>query len=234
MDTTNHKSVGYAATQPAHVQIRMVLDTVKALGDDIRKWSATARNLRHVGTVDVEDEQGNLIGTAPKLALLVVSTVFRQHFVKSPDSTKVKISTPKIENAAMALILKWVHTMIGNPTAKHGLHIPGPNIDLIKVRYAAIKLGMGQYIGHFNRAYKNDLRARTPTQDECIVLERLAIDSDDELVVAAGERLGYLRRTRQMLPVTITALAAFLESSPNMRASVEAADHRASLRSRRY
>ncbi|KAH4112664.1 hypothetical protein HBI24_235800 [Parastagonospora nodorum] len=234
MDTTNHKSIGHAATQPAHVQIRLVLDTIKALGDDIRKWSVTARSLRHGGNVDVEDGQGNLIGTAPKLALLVVSTIFRQHLEDKTDSTKVKISISNIDNAAVAVILKWVNTMIGNPTAKHGIHVPGSNIDLIKVRYAAIKLGMGPYVRHFGRAYQSDLRYRTPTQDECFVLERLATTLNDEFLVHASERLGYLRRTRQMVPDTIAALAAFLESSPYMRASVQLADNRASLRSRRF
>ncbi|EAT77910.2 hypothetical protein SNOG_14718 [Parastagonospora nodorum SN15] len=147
MDTTNHKSIGHAATQPAHVQIRLVLDTIKALGDDIRKWSVTARSLRHGGNVDVEDGQGNLIGTAPKLALLVVSTIFRQHFEdKKQTLGKVKESIlPTIDKACRGChFSRGSNMMIGQPDYQPGhSRSLSPNIDLIKVCYASIKLGMG-------------------------------------------------------------------------------------------
>jgi hypothetical protein len=69
------------ATQTASVQVRNAITTIKSLGPDLRNWSASARKeLRLGGNVDVLNGMGNVIGTAPKLALVVASPVFRAHF----------------------------------------------------------------------------------------------------------------------------------------------------------
>jgi hypothetical protein len=227
MDSTNHKSVGFNATQPFHIQMDKTMDIVKALGDDIRKWNASARKeLRYGGDVDVLDANHDIIGSAPKLALVVVSTTFRDYLENKPEATQVKIALPDVEDDAVAVLIKWTNTMVHNVSAKFGVGIPGFNVDLIKVRFAAHKLGMEKYISHFGRAYKDGLRYRTPPSEECALLERLAIGADDDLVNGAGARLAHLRRTRQFDAATLSSLTVFLNANAKMRAAVQAADSR--------
>lgn len=117
MDTANHKSVSFIATQPAHVQIRKTLDTMTALGGDLRKWNGSARKELRYG--------GDITGTAPKLALVVVSSVFRDYLENKPDAVQVKIVLAGVEDAAVAVLLKWTNTMVNNLSAKFGVGIPG-------------------------------------------------------------------------------------------------------------
>ncbi|KAH7070670.1 hypothetical protein BKA63DRAFT_392039, partial [Paraphoma chrysanthemicola] len=187
---------GYMASQPAHVQIRNTIQTMNTLkdGKDIRAWSTNARKeLSTSSEVDVVNVKGDIIGTAPKLALVVVSRVFREHFEAHPEATQVKITSLSIDSQAVSVLLVWVHSILRN-AGTFGVAIPKPPLPsyLIKVRHAAYKLGMEQYTRHFQKVYKDNLRGRSPLPTECNLLERLAVEPADDMVTGVGERLAYL------------------------------------------
>jgi hypothetical protein len=231
MDTTNHKSLGFTASQPVHVQVRDTMDTIKALGDDLHKWNHSAlKGVRYSGDIDVVNSKGDILDTAPKLALVVASSVFRQHLEANPTFECVEVKDLNIEEAVVTLLLNYVKTMVGNSTAKFGINISSSNVDLIKLRYAAIKLGMEMYVRHFIRAYKDDVCEHTPPADECVLLKRLCLGPNGDVVNAAGARLAYLHRVKQLNAAGIAALGTFLQGNANLRAAVTTADSRSHTR----
>ena len=229
MDTANYKSRGFNASQPAHIQIANTIQTMKTLknGHDIRQWSGTARKeLILGGDVDIVNTDGDIIGTAPKLALVVVSSAFRAHLEKVPDADKIKVSHSAIDQDSIRFLLDWVKSILRS-SAKFGVGIPGSNIDLIKVRHTANLLEMDLYVRHFTKAYKEDLRNRIPPTSECELLERRAVGASDEMITAVGERLAYLRRRGEFNAASVAALAAFLDTHDKIRKAVNDADLRA-------
>lgn len=221
---------GYRATQPAHVQIRATIDTMNTLkgGKDIRNYSGTARKeLLHGGTVEVIGKNGEtLIGEAPKLALVVVSTVFRDYFEQNPTASSVKVAYEFVGEDAVAKVLTWVNTIV-RATGKFGINIPDSNVDLIMVRYAAQALGMDLYVSHFVKAYKDDLRLRTPPKEECALLAHSTVYKQDDLVNDLGGRITYLRRTRAFDKNGLAFLNEFLKANEKIGAAVQEADARA-------
>jgi hypothetical protein len=229
VDGANYKSSGYTATLPAHVQVRKTIDTMATLkdGHDIRSWSATARKeLTASSDVDVMNQQGDIIGTAPKLGLVVVSRVFRAHLEAHPDVQQVKVSSPSIDEQAVGVLLAWVKSIL-RTGGKFGVGVPGSPTQLIKIRHAAHKLGMEQYVRHFQKVYKDGLRTRYPLPDECDLIERLAVGPVDDMVTSVGERLAYLRRRGEFDAASIAALAEFIKTHPMIQKAVLDADLRA-------
>jgi hypothetical protein len=237
MDSTAHKSHGFTATQPSSVQVANTIATLNQLGSNIRNWSRTARKeLTYGDVVDVVNIKGNIIGLAPKAALIVMSQAFRAHFEAAPGSAQIKVTDANVEDKAVFFLLNWIIKTINagsfRPNEHVSVPIPGSNGDLIKLRYAAHKLGMQQYVAHFPGTYKYHLRDRVPAVEECVLLDRLALGTDDELVMAVGGRMAYLRRTGAFNPSQIATLAAFLGTHANIGQAVEAADCRSA--GRRY
>ncbi|KAF2032369.1 hypothetical protein EK21DRAFT_87233 [Setomelanomma holmii] len=236
-DGANYKSRGYTATLPAYIQVRKTIDMMNTLkdGSNICAWSGTARReLFAGGDVDVVDDAGNIIGTSPKLALVVVSRMFREHFEAHPDAKQVKITSTTIDAQAVDVLLGWVKSIL-NGNGKWGVSVPASPLRLIKVRHAAYELSMHQYIRHFQRTYKDGLRDRTPNPEECGLMERCAIGPKDDMVTGLGERLAYLRRRGEFNAASIAALADFLKDHPMIKQAVMDADYRAAnLISRRF
>lgn len=104
--------------------------------------------------------------------------------------------------------------------------MPVAHADVFRLYYAANKLGMQQYVSYFPRGYKEGVRSRTPSPDECEVLEQLAGGPNGAFIDDAAARLAYLRRTRQLSADEKVGFAEFLKGSTNMRLAVEAADAR--------
>jgi hypothetical protein len=237
VDSTVHKSLGFTATQSSSVQVANTIATLNQLGGNIRNWSRTARKeLTYGDMVDVINAKGDIIGLAPKAALIVMSQAFRAHFEATPDSAQIKITDANVEDKSVFFLLNWTIKTINAGSFRPNEHvrvpIPGSNGNLIKLRYAAHKLGMQHYVAHFPGTYKYHLRDRVPAVEECALLDRLALGTDDELVMAIGGRMAYLRRTGAFNPTQIATLAAFLRTHANIGQAVEAADRRSA--GRRY
>jgi hypothetical protein len=227
MDSTAHKSLGFTATQSSSVQVTNTIATLNQLGGNIRNWSRTARKeLTYGDRVDIVSIDGDIIGLAPKAALIVMSQAFRAHFEATPESKQIKITDPNIDAQAVFVLLNWIVKTINAGTFRPNEHvrlaIPGSNDDLVKLRYAAHKLGMQQYVAHFAGTYKYNLRSRTPQTAECALLNRMALGVDDELVMAVGGRLAYLRRTKAFNQAQLAALSGFLGTHANIRNAVDA------------
>jgi hypothetical protein len=237
VDSTVHKSLGFTATQSSRVQVANTIATLNQLGGNIHNWSRTARKeLTYGDMVDVVNAKGDIIGLAPKVALIVMSQAFRAHFEATPDSAQIKITDANGEDKAVFFLLNWIIKTINTAPFRPNEHvrvpIPGSNGDLIKLRYAAHKLGMQHHVTHFPGTYKYHLRDRVPAVEECALLDRLALGTDDELVMAVAGRMAYMRRTGAFNPTQIATLAAFLGTHANIGQAVEAADRRSA--GRRY
>ncbi|KAH7392191.1 hypothetical protein DE146DRAFT_133153 [Phaeosphaeria sp. MPI-PUGE-AT-0046c] len=218
--------------QLAEVRVRNTIETLAVLGNDIRKWPDLARKELIVGApIKILDAKGNIMSTAPKLALVVVSPNFREHFCAEPDASEVMVYDTMIEADAVQHIIKWVNDLTKKPNGKFGVSVPNTDINLIKTRYAALKFGMEAYVRHFNRLYKESLRARIPTFDECLLVALYATGDDDDLMMAVGERLGYLRRRNRFSEEESVELAKFLTYHDRVCKAVDKADARA-LRAR--
>jgi hypothetical protein len=226
MDSASHKSLGFTATQSSSVQVANTIATVNQLGEKIRNWSRTARKELTLGDmVDVVKASDDIIGLAPKAALIVLSQAFRTHFEAAPESKQIKITDANVDDKAVFCLLNWIVKIINadafRPNEHVRLAIPCSNDDLIKLRYAAHKLGMQQYVAHFPGTYKYHLRTRTPDMAECALLDRMALGADDELIMAVGGRLAHLRRTGAFNQAQLAALSNFLGTHGNIRNAVD-------------
>jgi hypothetical protein len=177
--------------------------------------------------VTIMNQNGNVIAAAPKLALVVVSSVFRDFFETNSEAKGCKIPS-SVDDAAVVALVAWLKA-ITTSVGKFGVSLPNSNEDLIKTRHAAYTLGMELYVRHFCKAYKDDLRNRTSSMVECDIAERIALEPVDDLLIALGERLAYLRRRREFNENSIAKLAEFLKTHPKLAQSVNAADTRAAL-----
>lgn len=208
-------------------RIRTTIGTLELLGNDIRNWpDLTRKELLLSDPVTILDAEGDIMATAPKLTLVVVSPVFREYFTAHPEALQVMVYISDIEAVAVQHIVKWIDGITTKHDRRFGIGVPITDVELIKVRYAACKFGMETYVRHFIRPYRESLRARVPTFDECILVARLAICEDDELLVALGERLGYLRRMNRFTEREEVELQEFLEEHEEVRNAVEKADAR--------
>jgi len=228
MDSGKYKSSGYNASLPARLQVDNTIRLMQDMkgGNDIRQWSGTTRReLELSEQVDIVNDNGDFIATAPKLALVVVSSVFRDHFNNTPEAKFVKID-PSLDDSAVAFLAAWVKAIVRS-TGKFGVGLPPLNTDLIKVRHAAHFLGMELYVRHFQKAYKDDLRNRTPPMEECVLLERCVVGPVDDMMTGLGERLAYLRRRGDFDAGSIAKLAEFLQGHPVIAQAVYDADVRA-------
>jgi hypothetical protein len=216
------------ATQTASVQVRNAITTIKSLGPDLRNWSASARKeLRLGGNVDVLNGMGNVIGTAPKLALVVASPVFRAHFEAHPEAPRVKVTDPNFEDCAVKALVQWVTSITNHSTGKFAVELPQNDMDVLKVRYVAFKLGMEYIVIHFGRNYKGNHRHRTPSSGECALVERLFLGEGNEVLMAVGERMAYMRRRRQFNADQLAAVTKFFNENEHVGNAVNAADARA-------
>lgn len=220
-----HKPQGFIATLPVKVQIENTLDIMNKLagGNDVRNWSVSARKeLLRGPKITIVNSDNDVLCEAPLLALVVASTTFRQHLQVYPDSKRVKVDADGI---SVRILVDWIKRTL-NSAGKFGVQIPKENHDLIILRNTAQKLGMDMYVAHFLKAYKNTLYTRTPTMAECRLLQNSTVDANDELLLAVGERLAYLRRRKAFSSVQLTALNNFLNTNSKICSAVEAADAR--------
>jgi hypothetical protein len=195
--------------------------------DDLRIWPGLARrDLTLGGSVEILSSTGTYVCTAYKLALVVLSPMFRAYFEGNPSATSVEVADPKIEPSAIIHVMQWVRIIVDTPSASFGVKTPQNDEHLIKVRYAAVKLGMELFVRHFNRMYKQRLRDRMPSSAECETLERLALSDKDDLISAAGERLAYMRRRKFLDGYEMAALREFLGKNERMARAVDMADER--------
>lgn len=232
IDSTNHKCRSYNAPLPARLQVDAVGRAMSTLSHDMRQWPAgPRREIALSDVVTIVNQKDEVISVAPKLALVVVSSVFRDYFDANPGAKGYKIPAI-IDDEAFKALVEWL-TSITRGGDKFGVALPTSNMDLIKVRHAAHTLGMEQYVRHFCRAYKDHLRRRTPLMDECELVERLALEPVDDLLVALGERLAYLRRRGEFNEEFIAMLAEFMKVHPKLARAVFAADER-SARARAF
>lgn len=224
---TENKFIGLKIPQSAELQVRNTIETLHVLGNDIRDWPDLARKeLLLSDSVDILNAEGDIMSSAPRLALVFVSPVFREHFCASPDATEVMVYVTDIEAPAVHHIVKWIDAITTKLDGKFGINVPQTDIDLVKVRYAAYKFGMEMYVRHFVRPYRESLRTRVPTFDECVLVAHYAVCEEDELLVAVGERIGYLRRRKRFTEGEEAELAEFLEAHEMVREAVEKADAR--------
>ncbi|OAK94408.1 hypothetical protein IQ06DRAFT_382103 [Phaeosphaeriaceae sp. SRC1lsM3a] len=111
MDTSNHKLLGFFATQPPHIPSRIVTDNICTFGSNFRLWPVSARKeLVHGPSVDIINNRNDIIGTAPKLLFTVTSPVFHAHFASFPHSAKSPSRTPTSPQPA------WPSAQIGQST----------------------------------------------------------------------------------------------------------------------
>lgn len=233
MDASNHKSVGHFASQPPAVQSRIVTENISTFGANLRLWPSSARKeLTHGPSVEIVSRAHGLIGTAPKLLLTVVSPSFRSFFASSLNATTITIQDTNVPPASISALLKWAKELIDFPTAKHGVKMPESHADVFRLYYAAKKLGMEQYVSYFHRIYRDAVRQRKPSRDECVVLEQLAPGLEGAFIDDAAARLAYLRRNKLLVGGEVKGFAEFLKVNPNMRAAVQYADER--IQGRRY
>jgi hypothetical protein len=216
------------ANQSPQAQVQNAITNVKLFGKDLRNWSGSARRELLVGGwVNVLNGKGNLIAASPKLALVVASPVFRNYFEANPKATQVRLTNPNFEHAAVNLLVQWVTAIANHPSGRFGPDAPQDHMHLIKARYVAHKLGMEYCVGHFNMKYKQALRERTPSTNECILHERLFLGDKDELLTAVGSRLAYIRRRNLFNDAQLAALARFCQNNEHVGQAVDAADLRA-------
>jgi phage tail tape-measure protein len=143
VDSTNRKSIGHNASQPAKIQVRNTIATTSILGSHISKWSGSARKeLTLGGDVSVSNKNGNHIDTAPKLALVILSTTFRKHFETAPDSDELKVSHVAVGERAVRVLLEWTKSIVRSSNGKYDVGIPDSTIELLRLRFAANKLSM--------------------------------------------------------------------------------------------
>ncbi|KAF1842952.1 uncharacterized protein K460DRAFT_407324 [Cucurbitaria berberidis CBS 394.84] len=230
MQNTKAPARGYNAAQPAHVQVQNTIENMRNMrdGKDLRKYSKSARKeLLLGGTIDIMTKDGKtVIGAVPKLALVVASSTFRTYLEKSPNSSSVKISNTSIDVSAVSVLLIWLNA-ITKSVGKYGVTIPDSNDDLIKIRYAAQMLGMDPYVTHLVKAYKDDLRLRTPPPSECTLLEQCTVYKNDEMINAMGARLAYLRRTGSFGKEDLIVLTELFKDNKNIGDAAQRADARA-------
>ncbi|KAF1919210.1 hypothetical protein BDU57DRAFT_545920 [Ampelomyces quisqualis] len=228
-NTSDNTSADYATSNyyTAADHIRYTTRAILTYGTDIRIWPAPARHdLTLAGTVLVLSSTSAPICKAYKLVLFVTSPHFRAYFESNPSATSVEIADPNIDLPAIMHVMQWVQIVVDNPTAKFGIKVPGGNEDIVKVRYAAVKLGLELYVRHFVRIYKDRLRDRMPSSAECELVERMALDDGDDVVCAVGERLAHLRRRQVLDMYEVAALEEFLSKHEVMARAVFAADER--------
>ena len=97
-------------------------------------------------------------------------------------------------------------------------------MSIIRIRHAAHALGMEQYVTHFIREYKADIRQHMPPPDEVATMECLALKEKDDLLDALGERLGYLRCTGKFTHERLPRVQAVLDRHSKVAQAVVEAD----------
>lgn len=226
MQNTKLPTGGYIAPQPANVQIENTIDNMGQMRDgyDIRKYSYSARKELLVGgTIQIMSINGKtVLGEVPKLTLVAVSSVFREHLEHKPNATSITVEDISINDAAVSDLLHWVNTITKFP-GRSGVNVVSHPIGLIKTYHAAQLLGMERYVDHFTKAYKDGLRERIPTTVECLVLEHCSLT---DWIDALGARLAYLRRVRKLHAVDCAKFQNVFSKCHKLAQAVRDADAR--------
>jgi hypothetical protein len=94
-------------------------------GHGIRKYSASARkDLSSAGEIDIMTKNGKqIILVVPKLALVVVSSTFRDYLLAKPDAPSIRISEELLPDSVLDL-LRWVNAILRTPNGKFGVQVP--------------------------------------------------------------------------------------------------------------
>jgi hypothetical protein len=112
---------------PDRVQINNTIDATKTVegGHGIRKYSASARkDLSSAGEIDIMTKNGKqIILVVPKLALVVVSSTFRDYLLAKPDAPSIRISEELLPDSVLDL-LRWVNAILRTPNGKFGVQVP--------------------------------------------------------------------------------------------------------------
>jgi hypothetical protein len=214
----NGKLAGYAAKLPHSTQIANQLANMEMMkdGQDIRKWSLSARKeLTSAGNVnalikkeaspemiEAYERLGNqfppqdmLQGfAAPKLAMVVISSHFRDYLEKNPEAKEVKVANERITVTALATLIDFIKDATTVRKIKD-IVMPADMCEALDIRVAAELLSMGQYVSHFVSAYKTQAWDSVPAPQQTLTIVEHAIGGkDDVLVVAYASRLAHLYR----------------------------------------
>ncbi|KAJ4361984.1 hypothetical protein N0V83_010925 [Neocucurbitaria cava] len=222
-----------SATESANVQIQNTIDNMRRVPDgyDIRKYSDSARKeLLAGGTIQIMSMSGTrVLEEVPKLALVVVSSVFREHLEHNPNATTITVFDPFINYAAVSTLLQWVNTITKSSGEFSVSVVRRPiAIGLIKIYHAAHHLGMERYVDRFSKTYKDGLIERIPITPECLVLERCSLTdcSLTDWINALGARLAYLRRVRKLHAVDCAKFQDVFSKCHKLAQAVRDADAR--------
>lgn len=194
--------------------------------NDIRHWPLAERALLSVSaSVKIVHPNRGIISSAPRLALMVISTFFRNKIIADRTATSITIDA-SIDAPAVRELVVFISNAI-QTDSRAGVSVPSNDADLIMVRYAAHMLGMEMYVRHFCKTYKDNLRNRGPDPNEFDLMERCRVDDFDDMMTGLGERVAYKRRKGDYPPVTIASLAAYLQVHESLHKAVMDADLRA-------
>jgi hypothetical protein len=185
-------------------------------GQDIRNWALSARKglplaenvtllLKKAPSeqlVEANKKMGNKLPpkdefqpfAAPKLAMVVTSSLLREYFEVNPAAVKVKIINERITAQALSILTEWMKTAI---TAYKLRDIIYPKDDfkaVLDLRVAAEALGMGQYVRHIVDGYRSTLYDRVPSHEEALTIINHRIGDEDALLFALDSRLAHLYR----------------------------------------
>ncbi|KAF1842953.1 uncharacterized protein K460DRAFT_356744 [Cucurbitaria berberidis CBS 394.84] len=193
-------SCGPAPKDSSRVRVQNTIRVINNLrgGEDIANYSLSARKeLASSDTVDIVlGAAADKIEGVPKLALLVLSTTFRQYIEEKPEAAEIKVVSASIHLPSVAILMNWVKDVASSKT-HYIIKVPVPAtlVDKVKLIHAAHILGMSRYIDIVIKRFKEEVRSQIPRPEDCAEFEQYAISADHEIIKAVGERFGYLLRT---------------------------------------
>ncbi|KAH7136117.1 hypothetical protein B0J11DRAFT_519979 [Dendryphion nanum] len=153
--------------------------------------------------------------------LMAVSLKARERFTKSPYAAFFDIPESTIDINAVKYVLDWVQAMF---TSRHVFSIKLTNDDVlnVKIRNAAILMGMKRYVAHFTRQYCDRIREGFPTFDTMIAIEEHTVDDEDKLFVCLVHNLAHARRINRNS--TPEAMEKFLAKHARLRHAIDKLD----------
>ncbi|KAF1994672.1 hypothetical protein P154DRAFT_581529 [Amniculicola lignicola CBS 123094] len=158
-----------------------------------------------------------LMGTVPLRFLLAISSTIQDQyqFFKHMDNLTL---SENINPDAVAYILEWLSGTMRTQKAYYLPVIHTISRDLLVVQ-AGRAMGIDHYVQHIEDHYWYQLWTKIPTHEELNVIEKLAPDAQDRLLVHISDRVGNLHFNGQ-LPAGYK-LDWFLASHPKMAVAVK-------------
>ncbi|OAL52970.1 hypothetical protein IQ07DRAFT_641398 [Pyrenochaeta sp. DS3sAY3a] len=168
-------------------------------GYDLRQWDPFPR--KEMATDEeivlnlIEDGVTRTV-SMPMIPFFAASPVFQDHMLGDPAAIILNVDNKDITVEAMSTLAQWLRDICKQDVVQP-IPIPTEFIRAMKLRLAAHKFGMHQYVNHIDAKYLQRVAAVFPEPWEIDAVLRYTADEEEDdvrLLAAVANRIAYLYR----------------------------------------